>query len=75
MKFLQQKMYIHAKTIFRRARSSKMKFSTLFFGNIAGANRLKTNGISSYVSLLITRRSEFDKCERNLAAMKHSSVT
>ncbi len=60
--FLQQKMYNQAINFEKKSNNisfqTTIKF-TLFFVNIAGANRLKTSGISSYVSLLITRNSEF----------------
>jgi hypothetical protein len=53
----------------------KIKEFTLFFVNFFGINRLNTSDISSYVSLLITRKSEFGKCERNFAVIKLSSFT
>jgi hypothetical protein len=64
---------IEWKNIFLNLVSVKKSF-TLFLVNTPGANRLNTSDISSYVSLLITRKREFCTCERNLAMRKLSSL-
>jgi hypothetical protein len=64
---------IYKKTISELCK--QIKSFTLFLVNIPGANRLNTSDISSYVSLLITRKIEFGKWERNLATIKLSVVT
>lgn len=57
---LRRKMYNQARkySIFFFIRNLSFWF-TLFFVSTAGISRLKTSGISSYVSLLIIRKREF----------------